>query len=222
MTKILMVEDNPNVLHLNRSLVERQGYHVLAAENLTQAKILVREHSDVALAVLDIMLPDGDGLTYAKELKRTVGCPVLMLTSKRSHSDIVEGLTSGADDYLTKPYRIEELTARIQVLLQKPHAEISGVLKYGALRLDIASGSAFLHGENLMLQPRELALLVALLQRKGRFVTAEALYEAAWRMPASGDTGALKTAVSRLRGKLAGSGYLIESERGSGYRLVEE
>lgn len=215
--QILLVEDNANVLHLNRSVLERKGHDVYCAESLEQGRSLLKSQLQIDVAVLDIMLPDGNGLDFAKEVKERVGCPILMLTSKRSHADIVEGLTSAADDYMTKPYRIEELTARIQALLLKEEQNASNTIRKGSLSLDIPSGRAFLRDEDLLLSQREFALLLTLLQNENRFVSSETLYESAWKMPMQKDNGALKTTVSRLRKKLAGSGYEIESERGVGY-----
>lgn len=220
--KILMVEDNINVLHLNRSVLERQGYTVLCAESLGQARDLLMKHPQADLAVLDILLPDGNGLEFAREVKQIAGCPVLMLTSKRSHSDIVEGLTGSADDYLTKPYRIEELSARIRALLIKRNETPVRVAAKGSLTLDIPSGRAFLHDGDLMLQPREFSVLLTLMQHENQRLSAGALYETAWNLPATGDVSAVKTTVSRLRKKLAGSGFCIEYERGGGYCFWKE
>lgn len=215
-TTVLMVEDNVNVLHLNRSVLERQGYTVCCAETLYAARKQLAAHPEIAVAVLDILLPDGNGLTFASEVKQTIGCPVLMLTSKRGHEDIVEGLTGAADDYLTKPYRIEELTARIKALLVKGK-EIPVQIHKGALTLDVPSARAFLSGGDLLLSPREFAVLLKLVRHEGAFVSSQTLYEAAWNLPASCDTNTLKSTISRLRKKLTGSGYGIESERGEGY-----
>lgn len=215
--QILLVEDNANVLHLNRSVLERQGYGVHCAVSIEKGRLLLKSQPKIDVAVLDIMLPDGNGLDFAKEVKESIGCPVLMLTSKRSHADIVEGLTGAADDYMTKPYRIEELTARIQVLFVRKKEMTSTTIRKGALTLDIPSGRALLEEEDLLLSQREFALLLTLVQNESRFVSAETLYEFAWRLPMQEDNGALKTMVSRLRKKLTGSGCEIESERGRGY-----
>lgn len=219
---ILMVEDNVNVLHLNRSVLERQGYTVFCAESLREARDLLIKHPGIDVAVLDIMLPDGNGLDFAGEVRQAVGCPVLMLTSRRSHNDIVEGLTGGADDYLTKPYRIEELSARIKSLLIKREKTPVRVAERGPLSLDIPSGRAFLHGDDLLLQPREFAVLLTLMQHENQLLTAESLYETAWNLPGTGDVSAVKTTVSRLRKKLGGSGFSIEFERGGGYCFRRE
>lgn len=215
--QILLVEDNANVLHLNRSVLVRKGYGVHCAESIEKGRLILKSRPQIDVAVLDIMLPDGNGLDFAREVKANIGCMVLMLTSKRSHADILEGLTSAADDYMTKPYRIEELTARIQALLARKKETAATTIRKGKLTLDIPSGRAFLEEEDLLLSQREFALLLILVQNENHFVSAEALYESAWKLPLREDNGALKTTVSRLRKKLADSRFEIESERGKGY-----
>ena len=112
----LMVEDNEHVLALNRSVLEREGCTVLPAGNLAGARRALAEHPNPDIVVLDILLPDGNGLAFIPELRETTPAPVLMLTSKRDYADMVKGLTGGADDYMTKPYRVEELLARMVAL----------------------------------------------------------------------------------------------------------
>lgn len=214
---VLMVEDNAHIIQLNRMVLEREGYVVHSAENLEKARALVARLPHIDVAVLDIILPDGNGLAFAQELE----CPVLMLTSMRGRENIIEGLTGRADDYMTKPYRIEELSARIAVLLQKKPIPV-GVMVKGKLQLDIPSGRAYVSGEDLLLQTKEFAVLLFLAHREGCVVSAETLYEAVWKLPMQGSNGALKSTVSRLRKKLLGSGYGIMVERGSGYYFGRE
>lgn len=221
-TVILLVEDNRNVLHLNRSVLVRQGFEICCAENLKQAREVLSTHPDLSLAVLDIILPDGSGLEFAAEIKQLLNCPVLMLTSKRSTEEIVAGLTSAADDYMTKPYRIEELIGRIQALLQKQRATDEKSVVCGPLLLDLPASRAYLHENDLLLSPREFAVLLYLIRHEGDYVSADMLYEAAWKLPVEGSNGTVKTTVSRLRHKIEGSGCLIESGRGSGYRLKKD
>lgn len=116
---VLLVEDNAHVLALNQSVLERRGYSVLTARSLAAVRQLLARKPRVDVAVLDIRLPDGNGLDFVPELRQTAPVPVLMLTSCRDYDDMVRGLTGGADDYMTKPYRIDELLARIAALLLK-------------------------------------------------------------------------------------------------------
>ena len=220
---ILMVEDNEHVLELNRSSLCREGFTVLTAVNLAAARKILKEHPVIGLVVLDILLPDGNGMEFIPELKQATSAPVLMLTSKRNYEDMVKGLTGGADDYMTKPYRVDELRARIVALLHRREAvRASASLTRGPLTLDTTAQRTFLHGEDILLQPREYAALLYLVQHEGEHVTAAQLYEAVWKQPALDNKNAVKTVVSRLRKKLEGSGYTVTSGHGEGYCFGQE
>ena len=203
---ILMVEDNEHVRALNCSVLERAGYRVLTAKSLAETRRILAGKPGISLVVLDILLPDGNGLAFISELRQSTQAPVLLLSSRRDYEDIVNGLTGGADDYMTKPYRIEELLARIVGLLRRreamcPPAEVAR----GPLVMDTVAQRGFLFDRDMLLQPREYAILLFLIQNEG-----------------AGNAGAVRTAVSRLRRKLAGSGYTITSGRGSGYCFEKE
>lgn len=220
---ILMVEDNEHVLELNRAVLVRAGYSVVQAVSLADARGVLERHPAVDIVVLDILLPDGNGLDFIPELRKETAAPVLMLTSKRDYTDMVRGLTGGADDYMTKPYRVEELLARIVALLHKRDmARKNSELALGPLTIDTVAQRAFLHGKDLLLQPREYAALYCLIQYEDEGITAEQLYEKVWKLPSNGSTSAVKTVISRLRRKLSGSGYTITSGWGGGYRFVRE
>ncbi|RHR28613.1 DNA-binding response regulator [Clostridium sp. AF19-22AC] len=220
---VLMVEDNEHVQELNRLVLEREGCMVLTAPSLDAARQILAGHPVIDIVVLDILLPDGSGLDFIPELKKSTAAPVLMLTSRRGYGDMVQGLTGGADDYMTKPYRVEELLARMVALLHRRETAQGNIrLTRGPLVLDTVAQRAFLHGEDILLQPREYAVLLYLIRHEGEGVPAEQLFEAVWKLPALGNTNAAKTAVSRLRRKLSGSGYTISSGRGTGYCFERE
>lgn len=220
---VLMVEDNEHVRALNRSVLEREGCTVLSAVSLAAARRALAEHTAIDIVVLDIMLPDGNGLDFIPELREATSAPVLMLTSKRDYADMVKGLTGGADDYMTKPYRVEELLARLVALLHsRETARTNTLLTRGRLALDTVAQRAFLNGEDILLQPREYAILYYLILHEGEGTSAERLYEKVWKLPMGGNANAVKTAVSRLRKKLEGSGYTIASGWGTGYYFERE
>lgn len=220
---VLMVEDNEHVLALNRSVLEREGCTVLSAVSLATARRALAEHTAIDIVVLDILLPDGNGLDFIPELREVTSAPVLMLTSKRDYADMVKGLTGGADDYMTKPYRVEELLARLVALLhRRDAARVNALLTRGRLALDTVAQRTFLNGEDILLQPREYAILYYLILHEGEGVSAERLYEKVWKLPMGGNANAVKTAVSRLRKKLEGSGYTIASGWGTGYCFERE
>jgi len=218
---ILLVEDNPEILWANHAVFDAQGYSVVTAERLSEAKKhLVETPPDVI--VLDIMLPDGNALDFIQVIRKMTSAPVLMLTALTEKDDRLAGLRAGGDDYITKPYDVDELLARVKAFLRreqmhrdKPVREITR----GSLRLDTVSGCAYLHDVDMRLAPKEFSLLLMLTRAEGEAISTKRLYEEVWRMPMEGDDHPIKNTVYRLRKKLEGSGFLITAERWEGYRL---
>lgn len=222
---ILMIEDNQAILRTNRMMLELEGYPVLTAETLEQGREIMKREQP-ALILLDILLPDGNGLQYCRELLGHNGPRILFLSALNTPEDIIAGLRAGGDDYMTKPYLLEELLARVEALLRRPVVpghEINS-LCIGSLELkNTAGGSrAYLGGKDLLLTPKELALLSILLQKQGEFVLTHVLYEQVWGMKAL-DTRTVKHHIRRLREKLVKDPQIvIESEQGKGYRVLEK
>ena len=216
---ILLVEDNERITSGNIWLFERQGYDTSSALTLEEARAKVNDRRP-DIIVLDIMLPDGSGLDFIRELRESEksDIPVLFLTGLTTKEDILEGLKSGGDDYLTKPYDFDELLARVEALLRRS-ARIPEVITKGRLSLDITAGVASLDSADLLLTQKEFALLLVFVQNEGRLLSAEYLYEKVWKAPMSKDDSALKNAVSKLRKKLTASGQKISASRGAGYTL---
>jgi DNA-binding response OmpR family regulator len=201
-------------------MLRRRGYDVAAALSLQEARERLTKAAPDAIA-LDIMLPDGSGLDFMRELRRESNIPILLLTGLGTPEDVVRGLTDGGDDYLTKPYDFGVLLARVEALLRRAGRFPDAVQK-GPLSLDVMSGRALLHGEDLLLTRKDFALLTLFTQNEDKAIGAEYLYEELWKTPMADDTQAIKSAVSRLRKKLAGSGYTILNKRGEGYLFERE
>lgn len=212
---ILLVEDNEQILSGNKRMLEWSGYDIMTALTLREAREKMADQKTDVI-VLDIMLPDGSGLDFMRELRRDSDIPILLLTGLSTSEDKVRGLREGGDDYLTKPYDFEELLARIEALLRRA-GRVPDVLHKNSLKLDVVSGQAFCGDEDLLLTKKEFAVLLLLVQNEGKIVSAEYLYEKAWNQPMSGDKNAVQTAVSKLRKKIEPSGYEITTERGQGY-----
>ncbi len=219
---VLMVEDDINLLKLNTEILVRNGYTVHSAKNISEAKACLNSNNNISIAVLDIVLPDGDGLLLASEVKAKINCPVLMLTSKNAHEDIVKGMNSDADMYMTKPFIIPELIARIEGLLQKHQITANEkenllYLTCGELKIDTIARQAFIQGLNLSLTPKDFTLLLVLARKENIAVPQEVLYEKVWGQTLISDTMALRSAIARLRKKLQNSDYTIRACRGKGY-----
>ena len=217
---LLMVEDEPKVQANNKKMLERRGYMTRQAYTLSEAIAIIADEQPRAI-VLDIQLPDGSGLGFLHELRRTSNVPVLMLTAMGTREDILRGLEAGGDDYLSKPYDISIFLKRVEALLRRASI-IPDELKIGALSIAPVANKAYVNGEDMCLTSKEVSLLMLFAQRPDKVLSTEYLYEKAWGQDMADDDNALKTVISRLRKKLAGSGYTIAAERYEGYIFERE
>ncbi|MBQ3356306.1 MAG: response regulator transcription factor [Clostridia bacterium] len=214
---ILLVEDNPHIMEINREVLAGEGYRVLQAADGKTCRSLLEE-TDVDLIVLDIMLPDADGLALCGEIKARYDIPILFLSALGENAQIIEGLRAGGDDYLPKPYDIGVLVARVAARLRAAQRKKRFVTQYG-LRLDTVSMLAYADGRDLLLTQKEFLLLLTLLQSGDRMIGKDELYQTVWGVPPGGDHSALYTTVSRLNKKLDGTGNRVNYHRGEGYIL---
>lgn len=216
--RVLLVEDD--------ELIARGILAGLRAHGLTADGVRTVAHAEAALAgwhcdvlVLDLGLPDGDGMLLLRRLRAAGrGLPVLILTARDSVEDKVAGLRAGADDYMLKPFDLNELVARLHALLRRAAGRSVDVIEHGPLRLDPASGEVRLHGEAVALSRRELALLTALLQARGRILSTQQLKDSLYHFDESVESNALNVHLHHLRRKL-GAG-MIGTVRGVGYRIM--
>lgn len=222
---ILLVEDDPNILRTNRRILEREGFTVLCAGTLQEARAKLAQHTPDAL-VLDIRLPDGSGLSFCEEIRPATFAPVLFLTALDEKSEIIEGLVAGGNDYITKPYDVDEFLARVKAQLRLAQvnrlaAEQSKTIKRGPLTLDTVAMRAYLKGEDMLLSGREFSVLLYLVKNEGKTLSAEQLYEGTWNQPMAGNASALWKCISRLKGKLAVSDGMVAltNFRNEGYML---
>lgn len=217
---ILLVEDDEHIMNINRNKLTKVGYRVLEAETLWEATELM-ETEKPDLIVLDVMLPDGNGVNWCVEIRGGGNePPILFLSAKNETPDILDGFKAGGDDYLTKPYDLNILLARMKVLLERA-SRVPKTVKKGELTLDIASQRAYLNGRDMILSPKEFALLLMLTQNEGVTLGAEDIYARVWGQPMVGDNRTLKKCIYSLRDKLAegGCNYMVNSVYGKGYRF---
>jgi len=177
--RLLIVDDDAPFLELHSQMLSRQGYEVRTARNAEEArKILTSSSPDVI--VLDIRLPDGNGIELCGEIQSASSSPILFVSGLVEDEDIMAGLDSGGDDYLTKPFEFGVLVSRIEALLRRA-ARVPETVEKGPLKLDIAANQAFLNGTDMLLTHKEFSLLLLFMQREGRVMSAEHLYEKVWR-----------------------------------------
>lgn len=219
--RILLVEDEPEMA---AALADALKHHDMVVDHvgtLADAEEAVALNLYDAI-LLDRQLPDGDGLTMVPALRaKGAGVPVIVLTARGDLADRIDGLDNGADDYLGKPFAIDELLARLRAVLRRPPNMPADVLKLGQLSLDLMHREASVNGTRFELPRRELLVLEALLRRMGRTVLRSALEEMVYSMDDEIQSNALDTHVSRLRRKLleAEAGVEIHAVRGVGYLL---
>ncbi|MCW5604575.1 MAG: response regulator [Burkholderiales bacterium] len=217
--RILIVEDDPVLADgLMRSL-RLADYAIDCINNGTEADHVLRSQS-YDLVILDLGLPKMDGFQVLRRLRRRGSkTPVLVLTARDALDDRVKGLDLGADDYLTKPFDLPELEARVRALIRRGQSGGSALLNHGALTLDVAGRRAMLNGEPLELSARELGVLEVLMLRNGRVVNKEQLTEQLYGWEESVGANAIEVYVHRLRRKLEPAGVVIRTIRGLGYLL---
>lgn len=218
---ILIIEDDYDIRKANRAALELEGYRVAEADTLSKGRQIVQE-SPPDLIILDILLPDGNGLQYCKELRGKSGIRVLFLSALNTKSDLLAGLRAGGDDYMSKPYDMDELLLRVEALLRR--GRFIGIeeleIRLNGLEMNCTSRRALLDGKDILLKPKEFALLEVLVRSRGRTVPVGELYEKVWDMDTAGDVRTVKEHISRIRSKLGQNGKLsIVQERGKGYRL---
>lgn len=223
--RVLLIEDNEALNKINQRALELEGYQVSTAQTIAQASVFIEEEPPDAI-ILDILLPDGSGIDFCKSIREQTSAPILFLTGVKGNNKILEGLHAGGDDYLTKPYSLELLTARITAFFRRE--QIAEKLKptvknmtTGNISLDLLSLKAVAGNRDLLLTPKEFNLLLFLIQNENTVFTAEQLYYEIWKQPMKGDPHAAKNVIYRLRKKLyeVDSGFYILTTRKKGYVL---
>ncbi len=225
-SKILVVEDEPALLEALRYNFSREGYQVVTASDGAEAVEQARQQRPDVI-VLDLMLPKLDGLEVCRILRRDMTVPILMLTAKGEEVDRVVGLEMGADDYVTKPFSLRELLARVRAMLRRAGMPASpqgeDVIRVGDLEVDPARHQASVGGVPLALKPREFDLLAFLARNRGLVFTRDQLLEKVWGYRYAGDSRTVDVHVRWLRQKLErdpqNPQHLV-TVRGVGYKLV--
>jgi len=212
---ILLIEDNKKVQEFNKLLLEDRGFAVETVMTLAKAWESIKKAMPDAI-VLDIGMPDGSGLDFLRQLRQTSKIPVLLLTGYGEDEDIVTGFESGCSDYLPKPYTFGVLLARLKRLLQGAE-QMPETISKGALILDPLAGQAFWDGKDLLLSQKEFSLLLLFVEKEGKAISSEYIYEKIWKAPILDNKRALEIAISKLRRKITLSGLEIAARRGQGY-----
>jgi DNA-binding response OmpR family regulator len=224
---ILVVDDEPGIQDFIKRNLELRSFKVLLASNGLQALTLF-DQAHVCLVILDIMMPNLDGLEVCRRIRQRSTVPVIMLTALGEEADKIAALDQGADDYLTKPFAVGELLARVRAVLRRQHwadTPIStGTLRFGDLEIDFEQRLVWRNGEPVKLSPTEFALLQELALHVGKILTHEALLKRVWGMEYRSEAEYLRVYIGRLRRKLEddpSSPVHILTEPGIGYYMAK-
>ena len=219
---VLLVEDDPSIREVASLGLEQAGFRVTATGDGRDALLRLKQ-GPFDLVVLDVMLPSLDGLEVCREIRRESQMPIVMLSARSELHDVVVGLELGADDYVTKPFELPELVARIKAVLRRSTAgPAEGVISAAGLEIDPAAFSVRKGGEDVALTATEFRLLLELARRPKQVFTRELLLELVWNYDYLGDSRLVDVAVQRLRGKIEddpAQPTLIQTVRGVGYRF---
>lgn len=225
-TDLLIIEDEKAIREMIRFAFQREGYEVLEAADATEAMNILANHRP-DMMIVDWMLPDVSGIDLIRRFRRDEvlrDIPVIMLTARGEEGDKVKGLESGADDYMTKPVAIRELSARIKALLRRSRGfREEEVLEQGAIRLDLASHQLYIHGEPVHLGQTEYKLMQFFLSHPGRVYSRAQLLDFVWGRNVYVEERTVDVHILRLRKALKPSGLegVIQTVRGAGYRFTE-
>lgn len=220
--RILIIEDDEGIVRVLRRALSYEGYLVEAALDGEHGLALAREWRP-DLIILDLMLPGMDGLEVTQRLRTEGNIPILMLTAKDTTTDRVQGLDAGADDYMTKPFELDELLARVRALLRRTQIERSPVLTFNDLSLDTSTRLATRNDRTIPLTAKEYDLLELFMRHPRQVMTREMIFDRVWGYDFGGESNVLDVYIRYLRQKLENEGEtrLIHTVRGVGYVLRE-
>ncbi|MCR4442412.1 MAG: response regulator transcription factor [Peptococcaceae bacterium] len=221
----LVVDDESNILRFVRANLRASGYEVVSATNGAEA-IAQFESANPNVIILDIMLPVMDGLEVCRRIRSVSDVPIIMITAKDNTQDSVDGLNAGADDYITKPFAVEELLARINAVMRRARSNVlqapTDKIRIGNILIDLAQRQVVINGQNVHLTPTEFKLLTILASNSEKVVSHEELLQAIWGNEYKDCTHYLRVSIGRLRQKIEtdpGNPEMIVTCSGVGYML---
>ncbi|UPQ85079.1 response regulator transcription factor [Ignavigranum ruoffiae] len=228
--KILVIEDDPAITNLIRTTLDTQAYQYHTAKTGSEALLdAVSYNADVI--ILDLGLPDMDGVEIIHKVRGWSQVPIIVVSARSEDQDKVEALDAGADDYLTKPFSIEEFLARLRVALRRSQTETtltqapSSLYQNGDLEIDYAAGCAYMHGEEIHLTPIEYKLLSVLAKHTGKVLTHNFILKEVWGSSIGADVPSLRVFMATLRKKIESTPSdpnYIQTHIGVGYRMIKQ
>ena len=218
--KILVVDDEARMRKLVKDFLSKSGYEVLEAEDGSQALDIFFEQNDIALIILDVMMPKMDGWQTCREIRQYSKVPIIMLTAKSDERDELQGFQLGADEYISKPFSPKILVARVEAILRRTNQMAEDEkLEAGGIVLDKTAHSVTIDGQPIDLSYKEFELLAYFLENKGIALSREKILNNVWNYDYFGDARTIDTHVKKLRSKMGEKGDLIKTIWGMGYKL---
>lgn len=223
MYKILIADDEADVVSLIKDYFEINGYEVLRAYNGQEALELAAKQPDIIL--LDVNMPEMDGISVCKRIRDYVNCPILFLTARIEEADKITGFAAGGDDYIVKPFSIEELGARVAAHIRREHRNqaVVNVKFYGKLSVDYSAKTVRVEEETIAFARKEYEIIELLSLNMGQVFDKERIYEKIWGYDAQGDSGVVAEHIRRIRSKLSpyNEEYHLETVWGIGYKWIK-
>lgn len=217
MANILVVDDEEMILQLVKNGLQKDGHIVMVYPSAKQVSLSTLNYFD--LIILDVMMPDIDGFSFCEKIRDLIHCPVLFLTAKTMENDITYGLGLGADDYLTKPFRISELRARINAHLRREKRERHSSLNFDRIKIDLAAKEVRVDNQSVSLTKSEYFICEYLAKNKGEVFSKEQIYEAVFSFDGESDNSTISTHVKNIRAKFSKVGVQpITTVWGIGYK----
>ena len=218
--KILVVDDESRMRKLVRDFLEREGYQVLEAGNGLEAMELFYEEKDIALLILDVMMPKMDGWQVCREIRQSSKVPIIMLTARSEERDELQGFQLGVDEYISKPFSPKILVARVEAILRRSGQNSQEeVISAGGITIDKAAHQASVDGKIMELSYKEFELLTYFLENEGIALSREKILNSVWNYDYFGDARTIDTHVKKLRSKMGDKGDYIKTVWGMGYKF---
>lgn len=220
--KILVVDDESRMRKLVKDFLVNQNYEVLEAGDGSAALDLFFEHQDIALIILDVMMPKMDGWQVCKEIRNYSKVPIIMLTAKADEKDELLGFQLGVDEYVTKPFSPKILVARVEAILRRTNqVSETDTMEYGGIQIDKAAHVVTIDGKTIDLSFKEFELLSYFMENKGIALSREKILNSVWNYDYFGDARTIDTHVKKLRSKMGDKGDMIKTVWGMGYKFEE-
>lgn len=217
--KILVVDDEARMRKLVKDFLSVKGFTVLEASNGEEAVDLFFEQKDIALIILDVMMPKMDGWETCRTIRKYSQVPIIMLTARSEERDELQGFNLGVDEYISKPFSPKILVARVEAILRRSNAVSSDLTEIGGIRIDKAAHQVTIDGQNIDLSYKEFELLTYFVENQGIALSREKILNNVWNYDYFGDARTIDTHVKKLRSKMGEKGDYIRTIWGMGYKF---